>query len=92
MTLEPAKMLGVADHIGSLEPGKDATLIVTDGARPAPTSSPPTWTAARSTVPTSKSASTSGTGTARSPPPAASSRPRAGAPMRLHQPIPPRKP
>jgi imidazolonepropionase-like amidohydrolase len=31
MTLEPARMLGVADHIGSLEPGKDATLIVTDG-------------------------------------------------------------
>jgi imidazolonepropionase-like amidohydrolase len=31
MTLEPATMLGVADHIGSLEPGKDATLIVTDG-------------------------------------------------------------
>ncbi|HEV8117184.1 MAG TPA: amidohydrolase family protein [Thermoanaerobaculia bacterium] len=31
MTLEPAKMLGVADRIGSLEPGKDATLIVTDG-------------------------------------------------------------
>ena len=31
MTLEPASMLGVSDHIGSLEPGKDATLIVTDG-------------------------------------------------------------
>ena len=31
MTLEPARMLGVADKIGSLEPGKDATLIVTDG-------------------------------------------------------------
>ena len=31
MTLEPARMLGVADRIGSLEPGKDATLIVTDG-------------------------------------------------------------
>jgi hypothetical protein len=31
MTLEPARILGVADHVGSLEPGKDATLIVTDG-------------------------------------------------------------
>ncbi len=31
LTLEPAKMLGVADRIGSLEPGKSATLIVTDG-------------------------------------------------------------
>jgi imidazolonepropionase-like amidohydrolase len=31
MTLEPAKILGVADRVGSLEPGKDATLIVTDG-------------------------------------------------------------
>src|SRR5262249_13954218 len=27
MTLEPAAMLGVADRVGSLEPGKDATLI-----------------------------------------------------------------
>jgi imidazolonepropionase-like amidohydrolase len=31
MTLEPARILGVADRVGSLEPGKDATLIVTDG-------------------------------------------------------------
>lgn len=31
LTLEPARMLGVADRIGSLEPGKSATLIVTDG-------------------------------------------------------------
>ena len=31
MTLEPARILGVSDHIGSLEAGKDATLIVTDG-------------------------------------------------------------
>ena len=31
MTLEPAKILGVADRVGSLEAGKDATLIVTDG-------------------------------------------------------------
>ncbi len=31
MTLGPATLLGVADRVGSLEPGKDATLIVTDG-------------------------------------------------------------
>ena len=31
MTLEPARLLGVATALGSLEPGKDATLIVTDG-------------------------------------------------------------
>jgi imidazolonepropionase-like amidohydrolase len=31
MTLEPAKLLGVEDRVGSLEPGKDATFIVTDG-------------------------------------------------------------
>ena len=31
MTLEPAKMLGVADRVGSLEAGKDATFILTDG-------------------------------------------------------------
>ena len=31
VTLEPAKVLGVADRVGSIEPGKDATLIVTDG-------------------------------------------------------------
>ena len=31
MTLEPAKILGVAGRVGSLEPGKDATLIITDG-------------------------------------------------------------
>jgi imidazolonepropionase-like amidohydrolase len=31
MTLEPARLLGVADRVGSLEPGKDATFIVTDG-------------------------------------------------------------
>ena len=30
MTLEPARILGVADRVGSLEPGKDATLIVSD--------------------------------------------------------------
>ncbi len=31
MTLEPARLLGVADRLGSLEPGKDATFILTDG-------------------------------------------------------------
>jgi imidazolonepropionase-like amidohydrolase len=31
MTLEPAKLLGVGDRLGSIEAGKDATLIVTDG-------------------------------------------------------------
>ncbi len=31
ITLEPARILNVADRLGSLEPGKDATLIVTDG-------------------------------------------------------------
>jgi len=31
ITLAPAEILGVADRVGSLEPGKDATLIVTDG-------------------------------------------------------------
>ena len=31
MTLEPARIVGVAERVGSLEPGKDATLIVTDG-------------------------------------------------------------
>jgi imidazolonepropionase-like amidohydrolase len=31
VTLGPAQILGVADRVGSLETGKDATLIVTDG-------------------------------------------------------------
>ena len=31
ITLSPAEMLGVADHYGSLEEGKSATLIVTTG-------------------------------------------------------------
>jgi imidazolonepropionase-like amidohydrolase len=31
ITLYPAQILGVADRVGSLEVGKDATLIVTDG-------------------------------------------------------------
>jgi imidazolonepropionase-like amidohydrolase len=31
ITLYPAQILGVANRIGSLEPGKDATLIVTSG-------------------------------------------------------------
>jgi imidazolonepropionase-like amidohydrolase len=31
ITLYPAQILGVADRVGSLEKGKDATLMVTDG-------------------------------------------------------------
>lgn len=31
ITLYPAEIIGVADRVGSLEVGKDATLIVTDG-------------------------------------------------------------
>jgi imidazolonepropionase-like amidohydrolase len=31
ITLYPAQLMGVADRIGSIETGKDATLIVTDG-------------------------------------------------------------
>jgi imidazolonepropionase-like amidohydrolase len=31
VTLYPAQILGIADRVGSLEVGKDATLIVTDG-------------------------------------------------------------
>jgi imidazolonepropionase-like amidohydrolase len=31
VTLYPAQILGVADRLGSLEPGKDATFFVTDG-------------------------------------------------------------
>jgi imidazolonepropionase-like amidohydrolase len=31
ITLYPAQILGVADRVGSLTPGKDATLILTDG-------------------------------------------------------------
>ena len=31
ITLYPAQILGVADRVGSLEKGKDATLIVTTG-------------------------------------------------------------
>jgi imidazolonepropionase-like amidohydrolase len=31
ITLHPAEMLGVADRLGSLETGKEATFIVTDG-------------------------------------------------------------
>jgi len=31
ITLGPAQILGVADRVGALEAGKDATLIVTDG-------------------------------------------------------------
>jgi len=31
ITLYPAQILGVADRVGSLEPGKDATLFISDG-------------------------------------------------------------
>jgi imidazolonepropionase-like amidohydrolase len=31
ITLYPAQLMGVADRIGSIEPGKDATLLVCDG-------------------------------------------------------------
>jgi imidazolonepropionase-like amidohydrolase len=31
ITLYPAEILGVADRVGSLEPGKDATLFICDG-------------------------------------------------------------
>ena len=30
ITLEPARILGIADRVGSLEPGKDATLFISD--------------------------------------------------------------
>ena len=30
ITLEPARILGIADRVGSIEPGKDATLFVAD--------------------------------------------------------------
>ena len=32
VTLSPAEILGVADQLGSIDPGKSATLIVTDGS------------------------------------------------------------
>ena len=31
LTLYPAQMLGIADRLGSLEPGKDATFFIADG-------------------------------------------------------------
>ncbi len=31
ITLYPAEILGIAERVGSLEPGKDATMIITDG-------------------------------------------------------------
>lgn len=31
ITLNPAKHLGIADRVGSLEPGKDADIVITDG-------------------------------------------------------------
>jgi imidazolonepropionase-like amidohydrolase len=32
ITLHPAQMLGVADRLGSIEEGKEATLVITDGS------------------------------------------------------------
>ena len=32
ITLHPAEMLGVADRLGSIEAGKDATFVITDGS------------------------------------------------------------
>ena len=32
ITINPAKSLGIADRVGSLEPGKDADLVITDGS------------------------------------------------------------
>lgn len=32
VTLNPATFLGIADRVGSLEPGKDATLLITTGS------------------------------------------------------------
>jgi len=31
VTLNPARFMGIADRVGSLEPGKDATLLITTG-------------------------------------------------------------
>ncbi|MBO4407288.1 MAG: amidohydrolase [Clostridia bacterium] len=31
ITINPARQIGVADRVGSIEPGKDADLVVTDG-------------------------------------------------------------
>ena len=31
VTLNPAQFMGIADRVGSLEPGKDATLLITTG-------------------------------------------------------------
>ena len=31
ITINPARHLGVADRVGSLEVGKDADLVITDG-------------------------------------------------------------
>ena len=32
VTLYPAQFMGIADRVGSLEPGKDATLLITTGS------------------------------------------------------------
>ena len=48
ITLSPAQILGVADRVGSLDKGKDATLFVADGeALDTPTQSPPPGFAGR---------------------------------------------
>ena len=31
ITIQPARHIGVADRVGSLEPGKDADIVLTDG-------------------------------------------------------------
>ncbi len=31
ITINPAKHLGIADRVGSLEVGKDADIVITDG-------------------------------------------------------------
>jgi imidazolonepropionase-like amidohydrolase len=32
VTITPAQLMGIADRVGSLEPGKDATLLITTGS------------------------------------------------------------
>lgn len=50
ITLSPAQILGVADRVGSLEKGKDATLFVADGdALDTPTQITHAWIAGRKT-------------------------------------------
>jgi len=40
ITITPAKVFGLADHIGSIEPGKDADIVVWSGDPLEPTSAP----------------------------------------------------